>query len=87
MQGKPTAGYHHTVSLTAMRHCSSSFNKCLLAQRIRTCVATTSETGEDDKVNELVTMLQKVSEIKKATIKQYEVTADNELCGGALPPT
>ena len=38
----------------------NSFNKVLLAQHIRTCVADGIRNGEDDKVDELVTMLQKL---------------------------
>lgn len=38
----------------------NSFNKVLLAQHIRTCVADGIRNGEDDKVDELVAMLQKL---------------------------
>ena len=39
----------------------NSFNKVLLAQHIRACVADGIRNGEDDKVDELVTMLQKLT--------------------------
>lgn len=38
----------------------NSFNKVLLASHIRTCVAEGIRNGEDEKVDELVTMLQKL---------------------------
>ena len=38
----------------------NSFNKVLLAEHIRTCVADGIRNGEDDKVDELVAMLQKL---------------------------
>ncbi len=43
----------------------NSFNKVLLAQHIRTCVADGIRNGEDDKVDELVTMLQKLMKVRK----------------------
>ena len=38
----------------------NSFNKALLAEHIRTCVADGIRNGEDEKIDELVTMLQKL---------------------------
>ena len=38
----------------------NSFNKVLLAEHIRTCVADGIRNGEDDKVDEVVAMLQKL---------------------------
>ena len=38
----------------------NSFNEVLLASHIRTCVAEGIRNGEDEKVDELVTMLQKL---------------------------
>ena len=38
----------------------NSFNKALLAEHIRTCVADGIRHGEDEKIDELVTMLQKL---------------------------
>jgi DNA-binding FrmR family transcriptional regulator len=38
----------------------NSFNKVLLAEHIRTCVAEDVREGNSEKVDELVTMLQKL---------------------------
>ena len=48
------------VQVAAANAALNSFNKVLLAQHIRTCVADGIRNGEDDKVHELVTMLQKL---------------------------
>ena len=48
------------IQVSAINAALNSFNKVLLAQHIRTCVADGIRNGEDDKVDELVTMLQKL---------------------------
>ena len=48
------------IQVAAANAALNSFNKVLLAQHIRTCVADGIRNGEDDKVDELVTMLQKL---------------------------
>ena len=48
------------IQVAAINAALNSFNKVLLAQHIRTCVADGIRNGEDDKVDELVTMLQKL---------------------------
>ena len=48
------------TQVSAVQAALNSFNKVLLAQHIRTCVADGIRNGEDDKVDELVTMLQKL---------------------------
>ena len=48
------------VQVSAVNAALNSFNKALLAEHIRTCVADGIRNGEDEKIDELVTMLQKL---------------------------
>jgi DNA-binding FrmR family transcriptional regulator len=48
------------VQVAAANAALNSFNKVLLANHIRTCVAEDVREGNDEKVDELVTMLQKL---------------------------
>jgi DNA-binding FrmR family transcriptional regulator len=48
------------VQVAAANAALNSFNKVLLAEHIRTCVAEDVREGNDDKVDELVGMLQKL---------------------------
>jgi DNA-binding FrmR family transcriptional regulator len=48
------------VQVAAANAALNSFNKVLLAEHIRTCVAEDVREGNSEKVDELVTMLQKL---------------------------
>jgi DNA-binding FrmR family transcriptional regulator len=48
------------VQVAAANAALNSFNKVLLADHIRTCVAEDVREGNSEKVDELVTMLQKL---------------------------
>ena len=48
------------TQVSAITAALNSFNKVLLANHIRTCVADGIRNGEDEKVEELVTTLQKL---------------------------
>ncbi len=48
------------IQVSAVNAALNSFNKCLLAEHIRTCVATDIRDGKDEAIDELVTVLQKL---------------------------
>ena len=48
------------IQVSAVNAALNSFNKALLAEHIRTSVADGIRNGEDEKIDELVTMLQKL---------------------------
>ena len=48
------------VQVAAANAASNSFNKVLLANHIRTCVAEDIRAGKDEVIDELVTTLQKL---------------------------
>ncbi len=48
------------IQVSAVNAALNSFNKCLLAEHIRTCVATDIREGKDESIDELVTVLQKL---------------------------
>ncbi len=48
------------IQVSAVNAALNSFNKCLLAEHIRTCVATDIRAGKDESIDELVTVLQKL---------------------------
>lgn len=48
------------TQVSAITAALNSFNKVLLANHIRTCVADGIRNGEDEKVDELVATLQKL---------------------------
>ena len=48
------------VQVSAVNAALNSFNKVLLANHIRTCVAEDIREGKDDTIDELVTVLQKL---------------------------
>ncbi len=48
------------TQVSAITAALNSFNKVLLAEHIRTCVAEDVRAGHEDKVEELVTTLQKL---------------------------
>ena len=48
------------VQVSAVNAALNSFNKVLLANHIRTCVADDIREGKDETIDELVTVLQKL---------------------------
>ena len=48
------------VQVAAVNAALNSFNKVLLANHVRTCVADNIRQGNDDVIEELVTLLQKL---------------------------
>ena len=48
------------IQVSAVNAALNSFNKVLLANHIRTCVADDIRDGKDETINELVTTLQKL---------------------------
>ena len=48
------------VQVSAVNAALNSFNKVLLANHIRTCVANDIREGKDETIDELVTVLQKL---------------------------
>ena len=48
------------VQVSAVNAALNSFNKVLLANHIRTCVAEDIREGKDETIDELVTVLQKL---------------------------
>ena len=48
------------VQVSAVNAALNSFNKVLLANHIRTCVADDIREGNDETIDELVTVLQKL---------------------------
>ena len=48
------------VQVSAVTAALNSFNKVLLANHIRTCVAEDIREGKDETIDELVTILQKL---------------------------
>lgn len=48
------------MQVTAINAALNAFNRELLANHIRTCVVEGVRSGEDDKIDELVAMLQKL---------------------------
>ena len=48
------------VQVSAANAALNSFNKVLLAEHIRTCVAEDIRNGKEDTIDELVTVLQKL---------------------------
>ena len=48
------------IQVSAVNAALNSFNKVLLANHIRTCVADDIRDGKDETVDELVTTLQKL---------------------------
>ncbi len=48
------------VQVTAVNAALNSFNKVLLANHVRTCVADNIRQGNDEVIDELVTLLQKL---------------------------
>lgn len=48
------------TQVSAVQAALNSFNKVLLANHIRTCVADNIRTGSDEAVEELVTVLQRI---------------------------
>ena len=48
------------VQVSAINAALSSFNKVLLANHVRTCVADNIRKGNDDVIDELVALLQKM---------------------------
>ena len=48
------------IQVSAVNAALNSFNKVLLANHIRTCVADDIRDGEDETIDELVTTLQKL---------------------------
>lgn len=48
------------IQVSAVNAALNSFNKVLLAEHIRTCVADDIRAGKDETVDELVTTLQKL---------------------------
>ena len=48
------------MQVSAITAALNSFNKELLASHIKTCVKTDIENGNDDAINELVTILQRL---------------------------
>lgn len=51
---------HILVQVSAVNAALNSFNKVLLANHIRTCVADDIREGNDETIDELVTVLQKL---------------------------
>ena len=48
------------IQVSAVKAALNSFNKVLLANHIRTCVADDIRDGKDETIDELVTTLQKL---------------------------
>jgi DNA-binding FrmR family transcriptional regulator len=48
------------VQVSAINAALNSFNKVLLANHVRTCVADNIRKGNDDVIDELVALLQKM---------------------------
>ena len=48
------------IQVSAVNAALNSFNKVLLANHIRTCVAVDIRVGKDETIDELVTTLQKL---------------------------
>lgn len=48
------------IQVSAVNAALNSFNKVLLANHIRTCVADDIRDGKDETIDELVTILQKL---------------------------
>jgi len=48
------------IQVSAANAALNSFNKALLAEHIRTCVAEDIKNGKDDTIDELVAVLQKL---------------------------
>ena len=48
------------IQVSAVNAALNSFNKCLLANHIHTCVADNIRNGKDEVIEELVTVLQKL---------------------------